>query len=342
MTISQGASDSGDIPQLLRWIGMAFIGVFLVTTVTSLYPFALLQPLWQLRMADSLMNGASLPLMGAVMIVLSTRFSERSGPHKLLGAIRRLALVATIGFLLLVPLQIVASVTTTRATLNQATAAISQAMGDVEALSRADSRAAMDAVLARMPANVREAEARLAGDTFETRRDQLVDLLRPQLQTGRANNVRLARERWFSVVLSAIRFSLCSLFWAIGFAALTGPTAAGPSLLSRVLGIRQTLANRRARAAAVTRPARPARKDSAEQIERWKEAKRLAAQRDAAKRDAARRDAARRQGGRKPASRGGKGGLFGGRQAAGPSGSSGRPVAPEWFEGQDDQQKDGE
>ena len=76
---------------------MAFIGVFLVTTVTSLYPFALLQPLWQLRMADSLMNGASLPLMGAVMIVLSTRFSERSGPHKLLGAIRRLALVATMG-----------------------------------------------------------------------------------------------------------------------------------------------------------------------------------------------------------------------------------------------------
>lgn len=334
MALSSGGSDSNDLGQVLRWVGLAFIGVFCISTVLGLFPVALLQPVWQLRLADALVNAASLPMMGAVLVLLADRFTDRAGPLKLVGALRRLALVAALGFLLLIPLQIVANVVATRGTINQATTVLRKAKTDVAALAQADSPAAMDAVLARMPPNVRQAVVAINADSFVSRRDQLVDLLRPQLENATAASLRAGRERWFNTIFGSSRFTVVALLWAMGYAAVASRSANGPSLLQSIFNMRQQLASR---PKAPSRPPRASKKDSAEQIERWKEAKRVAAQREAAKRQARTQRSGRPT--QRPPGDGAKGlgGLLGGKGRQRPGGRRQGSVAPEWFDSDQDQ-----
>ncbi len=331
MASSPVGPSSNDLSQLLRWVGVAFIGVFGFSTLLGLFPVALLQPAWQLRTADVLVNAVTLPMMGALLIIAADRVNERPGPQKLISVIRGIALVAAFGYLLLIPLQIVANVNVTRASIVQADSLIRKAKEDVAVLAKADSPAAMDAVLARMPQNVQQAALGLPADSFESRRDQLVDLLTPQLDKATATGLRVSRERWFRAIFGSSRFTVVALFWAIGCAALGSRSPNGPSLLHSIFHLRQALAKQ---PKSRSRPARPKPKESPEQIERWKQAKRDAAQRQAAKRQSLGRSPQRpRNDASNPL-----GGLLGDQGKGRQGGRARRPgaVAPEWFEDQSD------
>jgi hypothetical protein len=262
-------------------------------------------------------------MVGVVLILLSDKFSTRTGPKKLLGAVRRLALVAALGYLLLIPLQISANVTSTGNTVRQAFTVLRKAKGDVDALAKAESPAAMDAVLARMPSNIRQATLALKADSFESRRDQLVDLLKPQVDRAVAAGGQASRERWFTAMFGSTRFTLVALTWAIGYAAVASQTATGPSLLQSLGGLRQALANRARRPKAPPRSALPKTSGSDEQIMRWKQAKREAAQREAAK-----RKARAQKPGRTPP--------LGAKGRQRPGGRRSGAVMPEWFENRKD------
>ena len=88
---------------------MALLLVYLVTVLSVIFPLQLLLPEWQLRLAGSLRGGASLPIEGMALILIANRIDPNSASiarwrHRL----RQLAVIADLGFLLLIPLQLFA------------------------------------------------------------------------------------------------------------------------------------------------------------------------------------------------------------------------------------------
>jgi hypothetical protein len=94
-----------EISLVLQQIGFGLIGLFFAFLLKLLLPLALLQPAWQLQLANALRTTAIFPLLGAVLLLLAQLL--RSQSRSLAGQVlwvRRLAFFAALGFLLLIPL----------------------------------------------------------------------------------------------------------------------------------------------------------------------------------------------------------------------------------------------
>ena len=90
----------------LQWLSFALVLVFLAQIITALFPIALLQPEWMVRFSGSLRGIASLPLLALGLIMLANMIDDEVMPSSsLLQLLRRIASLAAIGFLLLIPLQ---------------------------------------------------------------------------------------------------------------------------------------------------------------------------------------------------------------------------------------------
>ena len=90
----------------LQWLSYALILVFLAQVISALFPIALLQPEWMMRVSGTLLGTASLAIMALALIMLANMIDNEvmpSGQH--LKLFRRIATFAAIGFLLLIPLQ---------------------------------------------------------------------------------------------------------------------------------------------------------------------------------------------------------------------------------------------
>jgi hypothetical protein len=96
--------------RFLGRLGFALILLFTVNTLFGLLPLQVLNPTWQLRVADLLRTTAPFTLLGATLLYLYE--GPVGGPPYFLLPLRRiqrLAPFAALGFLLLIPLQIHAS-----------------------------------------------------------------------------------------------------------------------------------------------------------------------------------------------------------------------------------------
>jgi hypothetical protein len=108
----------------LSVVALVLFVLFASLVAAALFPLQLLDPAWQLRLAGTLINGAPFPLLGLALLQ-----------------------IAALGFLLLLPLQTIAGLKTSRS-LNQAQAArIQGAEGKLKALRQAVASAASNADL---------------------------------------------------------------------------------------------------------------------------------------------------------------------------------------------------
>lgn len=60
-----------EVATLLYWGGFALLGAYIATILALAWPVHLLLPAWQLRLIESLREGAFLPLLGAMVIALA-------------------------------------------------------------------------------------------------------------------------------------------------------------------------------------------------------------------------------------------------------------------------------
>ena len=88
--------------------GLVLFAVYVSILVGSLFPLKLLDPLWQLRLGTALINAAPFPLVGLALLHLANSIDPLD---PLLTSRRRgaaqLAVLAALGFVLLVPLMTV-------------------------------------------------------------------------------------------------------------------------------------------------------------------------------------------------------------------------------------------
>ena len=100
----------------LSVVALVLFVLFTTFVAGALWPVQLLNPLWQLRLAGSLVNGAPFALLGLALLQIAVEL----GPHDPLLQCRQrlcsqLAVAVALGFLLLVPLQVVAGLQQSRA-----------------------------------------------------------------------------------------------------------------------------------------------------------------------------------------------------------------------------------
>ena len=203
------------------------LGVFLATVVVRAWPLKILDSQWQLGFAAELINSASLALVGALLIPLALAFhpgSDRLRARR--NAFRRLALAAAIGFLLLIPLQAFAGWRLYRTVTSNAEQQTSQS-----ARKLAELRQAIDT--ATSPQEIQAKINQLVGPSAGLTPTQLrtpINQLRQELLAGAdqaANRLQQRIEAQASykpdrLFKETARIALSSLFYAAGFAFLSG------------------------------------------------------------------------------------------------------------------------
>ena len=154
MPPSSESSRSGT-PVLLSAPGLSVVALVLFVlfaslVVPALFPMQLLNPAWQLRLAGTLINTAPFPLLGLALLQIAAEL----GPHdpQLKNRARlcaQLAVAAALGFLLLLPLQTIAGLQTSRSLNNTQAARIQGAEAKLKALRLAVCGAASNAELSQ-------------------------------------------------------------------------------------------------------------------------------------------------------------------------------------------------
>jgi hypothetical protein len=234
MVSSSRAADR-DLAGILQGIAAGLLLVYLISELKQLLPPALLQPAWQLRAAEALRGTAALPLVAGVLLLLAQRFDAISeGLQRRVLLLRRLAIAASIGFLLLIPLQITAGLRQ----INLTTAAEARQLNAVqqvaEAIRQADTPEAMNRAIARLPGLPSDFKGQYARPLNQVRAGLLAQI-QPQLRKleGRLRDLR--RYRLLSAAGLLTLDALMSLAYAIAFAALASSGDGKPSLLQRCL-----------------------------------------------------------------------------------------------------------
>ncbi len=98
------------VSRLFAWSGAALLLVFLAFVLVDSLPLQLLNPAWQLRFTNRMVNTSVLPLLGFLLLHLAVYIEPANGfLRSRLAIARRMAIVVAFAFLLLVPLQGVAT-----------------------------------------------------------------------------------------------------------------------------------------------------------------------------------------------------------------------------------------
>jgi hypothetical protein len=98
--------DSAILADRLAFMAIALFVIYLITLLASILPIRLLDTAWQLRFITACLDSATIPLLALGLIHLAA-YLDPGNPtlQKRRDGVARLAIVAVIGFLLIVPLQ---------------------------------------------------------------------------------------------------------------------------------------------------------------------------------------------------------------------------------------------
>ncbi len=94
------------IPNRLALVAQALFVVYLISVLAVALPPRLLDPLWQLNTIRVIIEAAPIPLLGLALLELAAHLCPQDlGLQRLNSRMSRIAILACLGFLLIVPLQ---------------------------------------------------------------------------------------------------------------------------------------------------------------------------------------------------------------------------------------------
>ena len=205
-------------------LAVCLLMLYALVVLAASLPPRLLDPAWQLRFTQALINNGFLALLGLALVHLAA-YVDPSNPH----LIRRrnrfaaLALVAVLGFLLLIPLQGYAvwrAIST--ANSNQSTQ-LREVKGRIAAVREAIKGSSSTNDLQQRLQNLRVAPlgaAQLAQPLPALRKTMLETLERTEIRAADQLKGVPPQSLW-QIIQGSIRAVLSSLVLAVGFAAFT-------------------------------------------------------------------------------------------------------------------------
>jgi len=226
---------------VFQYLGYGLFGLFVAFLLKLVLPVALLQPAWQLKLANALRTTALFPLLGAVLLLLAQLL--RSQSTRLADQVqwmRRLAFFAAIGFLLLIPLQTHAGLKLLGDGNSVELRAMRQVKQVAEEIRLAKSEASLKRAISQLPG----APAQIQG-AFTKPLDQVravvLDQLQPQIQRADYRLSEMRKLRLQGGLLGWITDGLAALALAVCFAAISQLKSGGSSLLLHVLHLPDVL-----------------------------------------------------------------------------------------------------
>ncbi|MFN9610558.1 MAG: hypothetical protein ACK546_00135 [bacterium] len=216
---------------VLQWLGVALLLAYGTSVLAATYPFEFLDPAWQQTFCDNVRGGASFPAAACGLFVVALQFDPLVQPlQRQLVTLRRLALAAAIGFLLLIPLQMQAGFALLQQAREQDLGPVRELAVVIQNLRNATSEPGLRQAIAGLPGAPR-LEGRRFNAPFETVRDSLVRQLEPQMREAEARVRRQASSRLPGTVYRAIREAVMAAAFALGFAAFGQSGPGQPTLL---------------------------------------------------------------------------------------------------------------
>lgn len=200
---------------------VAFFIFFATIVLNMLIPASLLNPAWLMRLATGLIGNAYLPLIGLILVYLAASIHPKTSIEGLRGSLAKWAVIASLGFLLLVPLQAWASWTLIQQNFSSLDRGKSAPDEPLQAMEKAI-REAPDAATLQTQLTILRGPA-ITPQDMRRPLPELKQILLSSLQQARTNLMRRARStpdpRSWVLIQDVIRFSIGSLGYAIGFAA---------------------------------------------------------------------------------------------------------------------------
>lgn len=244
MDVQTRMRGSASFSRQLSRAGLGLLALFIFSVGTSFLPLRLMEPAWQLQVSSALTNNGSVALLGMLLVALASWLApEDDLLQRRNTLLRRLALAAVIGYLLLIPLQTMAL----WRGVDQGKQRISRQRKVVEARLEAISKAVETA---QTPAELRSQLQSLPG--APSLPDAQLTQPMPQLRQRFATALEQARTRLRAttsepdpariqkLITESLRISLSSLALAFAFAAGAQSGAKGLSLLDQLQQSRET------------------------------------------------------------------------------------------------------
>jgi len=218
----------------LSVVALVLFVLFATLVAGAVWPVQLLNPLWQLRLAGSLVNGAPFALLGLALLQIAVEL----GPHDPVLQRRQrlcsqLAVIVALGFLLLLPLQGVAGLQQSRSTTSAQSTRISGAERRLvvlrQAVASATSNEEINERLQRLqgpvlgPADIAQPLPLLKAQVGAVLDQAAMQIARERQATPPTNPWRLLPE--------LLRNAIACLALALGFAALAVRPGSERSLL---------------------------------------------------------------------------------------------------------------
>ena len=221
--------------KILLWAGLSLILVFAVSVLSSAYPLALANAQWRQELCGQLRGGGSFPLVGALMMLIALQLDSELPPlAQWLRLFRRLCLLASLGYLWLIPLQTQAGFGVARSATGQERLALQTLTRNIQAVRNADTEQELRQAISTLPGAPAMGE-RPFGERFPAIRARLLEQLEPQVKRIEAGITERNRSRILEGVQGWIRDGLISACYALGFAGLGKAGDKEPSLLDRVV-----------------------------------------------------------------------------------------------------------
>ncbi len=237
------------LARILAAASTTFLLIFLLAVLAALLPLRIGDPAWQLGLTGSLVNNGGFALISLVLVHLAAYLDPSNGRWQARSAgFRHLAIAATLGFLLIIPLQGFATWKALAAAQSQRSIQLGQVGQRFDALRQAIRKAP---TIEALKGNLQE----LRGPALQPAdlaqplpqlRSQLLGAIDQAQSSMEAQIPAIAPERGWGLIKESVRIALSALAFAFSFGVASRRPGATHSLLEELgRGWKQSLKARR-------------------------------------------------------------------------------------------------
>jgi len=235
---------------MLSIASIALLVVYTATALGSILPVRVMDPVWQLSTTATLTNNAPVALVGLAGMHLATHLDPgHSILRRRLSVSARLAQFAVVGFLLLVPVQVMAVWTTIHAretVQKRQMVAVDRRIAEVRrAINSSSTVEQLQAELNRLKLGTLVVRGNPADQTLTSVREKLLQ----SLQTTRSNlqnrNTTPVPQLIWQLIQNSLQVIFSAIALAAGFAALAKPMGRLGTLLTGAGKVQPGLADSR-------------------------------------------------------------------------------------------------
>lgn len=206
-----------DGARYIHWVGMALVGSFLGSWIGAL-PARFADPTWQLNLIALVLGSGGVALLGALLICIARLFNlnDRQIQNRAL-LVRTLSSWVALGWLLLIPLQLFISVRLLNSQARQEVAQIQNFESISREVRNSTSEEQLRAAFGRIP---NQPPLPRITVPLEVAKANLLSALQKNINSARNNQETASSNRWQAWMKEALRNTVQTLMFVVGFLAL--------------------------------------------------------------------------------------------------------------------------